>query len=159
MIPVNTIQQKKSGVKARLTTYHEWMREQGAPISYTGEVFDRAGNSIGTVTGQTYHFQVRKLPEEDLITWENMSTTAQFAILSGTPATAPFPTKLTTKENVRLPATLQDVVDYGNAIKSYITALYEAEQQVKAQIEAGTLTDASLVEPAYDTALQTILNA
>lgn len=158
IIPSNVINNMRTGARGRLSTYHEGKRNQGAPITYSGEVFDRAGNSLGTVSGATYHFQVRKLPEEDLITWENMSSTAQFAILGGTPASAPFPTRLTTAENVRIPATLQEVVDYGNAIKSYIVALYEAEQQVKAQIEAGTLTDASLVESVYDTALQTILN-
>lgn len=159
MYPQKAIQQKRNSPRTRLSTYHKGKREQGAPISYTGEVFSRVGDSLGTVTDQTYHFQVRKLPEEDLITWENMSTTAQFAILNGSPASAPFPTRLTTKENVRLPATLQEVVDYGNTIKSYIVALYEAEQQVKAQIEAGTLTDPDQVEVIYDAALNTILNA
>lgn len=138
--------------------YHDQLRETGAPITYSGEIFDRRMNSLGTVSNQTYHFQMRKF-SEDTINWTRMDMKALFAQVLGQDLSQPFPSALTTTEDVRIPATIGDIITYASAIETYVVQLYEALQQVKGAIEAGEITQKEAVEPAFDTALQAILNA
>lgn len=140
MIPRKKIDEIKNSATAALKRYYESKLEIGAPIDHNG---------------QTYHFQIRV---EDRTTWLMMIHSVEKAIESGAPTSAPYPSDLKTYENVRIPTTLQGLLDYGDHLQQYGQALWEAKQVVQADIDNGTITDASQVQSAFDTALQTILN-
>jgi len=141
MIPINTIEAKKTAPTAVLKKLYENRLAVGAPITHNG---------------QTYHFQIRV---EDRTTWLMMIHAVEKSIEAGAPTSAPYPSDLKTYENVRIPTTLQGVLDYGEHLQQYGQALWEAKQVVRTDIDNGTISDASQVETAFDQALQTILNA
>jgi len=141
MYPQETIEAKKTAPTAVLKKLYEKRLAVGAPIQHNG---------------QTYHFQLRV---EARTTWLMMVHAVEKSIEAGAPTSAPYPSDLKTYENTRVPTTLQGLLDYADYLQQYGQALWDAKQVVQSEIDNGTITDASQVETAFDSALQTILNA
>jgi len=140
MIPKNTIQAKKNDPKKAVERYYDTFRELGAPFTHSG---------------QTYHLQIR---DQDEAIWLTHRILAKEAIDAGN-GSANYVDPIKTTENTFVQFTNQECFDVMNSAWTYGKAVWGALQSVKAQIETGTITDASQVESAFDTALNQILGS
>ncbi|MEM7445060.1 MAG: DUF4376 domain-containing protein [Pseudomonadota bacterium] len=113
---------------------------------YRDQIFAQ-GTSVALTGGPTVPVDTRT--QNDLTNIQGLVTFAQIKVADGN--SDPFPFR--GADNLTYDLTPAQLIELGLSVMGFRTGIYQAAWAVKADIAAGTLTDAAAIPAAFDTIL------